>query len=137
MAIEVLVVHPANYGSVTFTSTRCLHLRKEVPSLLLLYMPRQWYSVNDHRKTFMINYNERDLHYPGMEPRLIDSQGNVIQIEAVFVMIVGILLFFRPSLKNYLFAVTLLTHLRSPPFPKVFSPFLLYLYQLKKIYRLS
>ena len=56
--------------------------------LLLLYMPRQWYSANAHRKTFMVNYNERDLYYPGMEPRLIDSQGNAIQIDAVIDMIV-------------------------------------------------
>ena len=37
----------------------------------------------------------------------------------------------RPSLKNYLFALTLPTHLRSLLPKSFFSPFLLYLYRLK------
>ena len=40
--------------------------------------------------------------------------------------------FFRQSFKNYLFAA-----LKKPLYPEVFSPFLLNLYRLKKIYRLS
>jgi hypothetical protein len=36
-----------------FTSTSCLHFRKE---LKLLYIPEQRYSANDRRKDFMIQY---------------------------------------------------------------------------------
>jgi hypothetical protein len=31
-------------------------------------MPEQRYSVNDHRKGYIINHNKSDLHRPGMEP---------------------------------------------------------------------
>ena len=43
-------------------------------------MPRQWYSVNDRRKNFMINHNEW-LASLGIKPRLLNSQSNTLPIE--------------------------------------------------------
>ena len=62
--------------SSSFTSTRCLHFRKELLQLLLC-MPRQWYSAINSRKKIMINHNENELHHPGMKPGLLDSQYNI------------------------------------------------------------
>jgi hypothetical protein len=61
-----------------FTSTSCLHFRKEPK---LLYMPEQRYSANDRRKDFMINHNESDQRRPGIEPGSPDSQFNILSIE--------------------------------------------------------
>jgi hypothetical protein len=44
-------------------------------------MPEQKYSANDHRKDFMINHNESDLHYQGIKLGLPDSQSNALPIE--------------------------------------------------------
>ena len=50
---------------------------------LLLYLPRQWYSVNDrqNRNKFMINHNKSVLHLQGIEPRSLDSQSNTLPID--------------------------------------------------------
>jgi hypothetical protein len=37
-------------------------------------IPEQRYSVNDNRKDFTINYNESEMHCPGIKPGLPISQ---------------------------------------------------------------
>ena len=44
------------------TSTRGIYFRKKL--LVYMFMPWHWYSVNDHRKNFMIIHNESDLCRP-------------------------------------------------------------------------
>jgi hypothetical protein len=51
-----------------FTSISCLYFRKELKLLYNMYKPEQRYSANDHRKDFMINLNECDMHSPEIEP---------------------------------------------------------------------
>ena len=70
----MLIVYPPDHGRATLNSPE--HSSATAPSLgkpsnnlpvhgaftftrnsqLLLYMPRHWYRVNDHRKNFMIMY---------------------------------------------------------------------------------
>ena len=47
---------------------------------LLVFMLRQWYSVNDRIKNFIINHIESDLRGPGIEPGSLDSQSIALPI---------------------------------------------------------
>ena len=51
--------------------------------LLLMYMPRQWYTANNLQvdKNFMISQTESVLYHSGIELASLDSQCNALMIE--------------------------------------------------------